>query len=55
MAASKAVATDRNIFNVGIRVTIIALINVTMVLAQYLDMFLGNDLNTQKQSHGEVL
>ena len=50
MAAFKVIVIDKNMFNVGIKVSTIASIDVIlMFLVKYLDMILGNDLKIKKQ------
>ena len=50
MAAFEVIVIDKNMFNVGIKISNIASIDVTlMFLVKYLDMFLGNDLKIKKQ------
>ena len=50
MAAFEVIVIDKNMFNVGIKISNIASIDIIlMFLVKYLDMFLGNDLKIKKQ------
>ena len=48
MGTSKIIAVDKNVFNVGIKVTNIASVDVIFMILVYMDMFSGNDLRNKK-------